>query len=334
MFGVFDGHAGGSCAQIIAKRLLRYIGAGLVPPSRLRELLDAGARSDSFLQCHNDRVDFVAQIRSVYEESFARYAHDLVQHTPLLLDQQQQQSFSSNSVGGGDDAAAGIDTVARIMEHASVRLDADLSAEALQSDCSDERMMAVAMSGAVACTVHVVGNVLHVCSTGDCAAVLGSQTETGQWQTRKLSVTHSAENSSEVQRIRSEHPTSERYSVLRAERLLGQLAPLRAFGDFRYKWPRETLLEQVEPRYGKCVAPGYLTPPYLTARPEVTRHVLTPHDRFLVIATDGLWDMISPLQAVQLVGEHMSGKAFLRPLRLPRKNMAMGEISNMLEARK
>lgn len=69
-------------------------------------------------------------------------------------------------------------------------------------------------------------------------------------------------------------------------------------------------------------------------RPDVMKHVLTPRDRFLVLATDGLWDMISPVQAVQLVGEHMSGKTFLKPLRLPRKNMAMGEISNMLAARK
>lgn len=60
LLGVFDGHAGGACAQIVAKRLLRYIGSGLVPVDQLRQLLADGARSDSFLQCHNDQVTICA----------------------------------------------------------------------------------------------------------------------------------------------------------------------------------------------------------------------------------------------------------------------------------
>lgn len=79
LLGVFDGHAGGSCAQITSKRLLRYIGASLVPPEKLRTMLANGARSDSFLECHNDRVDFVPEMKSIYEQSFARFAADLCQ---------------------------------------------------------------------------------------------------------------------------------------------------------------------------------------------------------------------------------------------------------------
>ena len=40
----------------------------------------------------------------------------------------------------------------------------------------------------------------------------------------------------------------------------------------------------------------YHTPPYLHAIPEVSYHRLTPRDRFLVIASDGLWDMMTPSQ--------------------------------------
>lgn len=46
----------------------------------------------------------------------------------------------------------------------------------------------------------------------------------------------------------------------------------------------------------QTVPPNYHTPPYLTARPDVSYHKLTPRDKFLVIASDGLWDIISPLQ--------------------------------------
>lgn len=84
----------------------------------------------------------------------------------------------------------------------------------------------------------------------------------------------------------------------------------------------------------QMVPPNYYTPPYLTGKPEVIYHRLTPRDKFLVLATDGLWDLISPLQVVRLVGEHMSGKVTLSPLKLPRKNMKLEEINEMLLQRK
>ena len=50
------------------------------------------------------------------------------------------------------------------------------------------------------------------------------------------------------------------------------------------------------------------TPPYVTARPEVTHHKLTENDKFLVIATDGLWDELSNEEVVELVGKLLDGK--------------------------
>ena len=100
--------------------------------------------------------------------------------------------------------------------------------------------------------------------------------------------------------------------IIRGERLLGSLAPLRAFGDFKFKWPVE-LIERV---LGKSALnlPNYKSPPYLTVVPEITHHRLTTRDKFMVLATDGLWDMMTPMQVIRLVGEHMSGKVVLKPL--------------------
>jgi pyruvate dehydrogenase phosphatase len=39
--------------------------------------------------------------------------------------------------------------------------------------------------------------------------------------------------------IISEHPKEEEGDVIRVGRVLGGLEPSRAFGDARYKWPRE-----------------------------------------------------------------------------------------------
>jgi len=53
----------------------------------------------------------------------------------------------------------------------------------------------------------------------------------------------------------------------------------------------------------------------------VTYHRLRPKDSFIILGSDGLWDMLSPAQAVRLVGEFSSGKTVLSPYSLPqRKN--------------
>jgi pyruvate dehydrogenase phosphatase len=97
--------------------------------------------------------------------------------------------------------------------------------------------LAVALSGCVACVAHIEGPHVHVANTGDCSAYLAVEYSSAQgmrWIPRKLTRDHTCDNAAEVQRIYCEHPESERESVLRNERLLGELMPLRAFGDFRW----------------------------------------------------------------------------------------------------
>ena len=59
--------------------------------------------------------------------------------------------------------------------------------------------------------------------------------------------------------------------------------------------------------YGGPILPQnlYKTPPYLTAKPVVTQRHLQSSDKFLILASDGLWDVVSNEQAVSLVGQFM-----------------------------
>uniref|UniRef100_A0A0N4WF69 PPM-type phosphatase domain-containing protein n=1 Tax=Haemonchus placei TaxID=6290 RepID=A0A0N4WF69_HAEPC len=116
---------------------------------------------------------------------------------------------------------------------------------------------------------------------------------------RQLSRAHCVDNTDEVQRIRASHPTSEIH-VLRGGRLLGELYPLRAFGDVRFKWPLDLQKVVLEP-LGSPAPPNLFTPPYLTVSPEVFYHKLTANDKFLVLATDGLWEWLDPDTVVRLV---------------------------------
>ncbi|KAH8367949.1 hypothetical protein KR084_004619 [Drosophila pseudotakahashii] len=306
--GIFDGHAGAACGQVVSKRLLRYVSAATLPRQVLREQMKQGCSSQSFLKCHNDNVDFVSEIKPIYEASFVKYIKQLTE-TP-------QRDVSSELV------------------NAFLQLDENLSQEALAS--SDVRTMSVALSGAVACLVHIEGLQLHVASTGDCGAVLGVlDPQTQQWQPKKLNIEHNADNMSEVRRILAEHPKEEQETVIRNGRLLSQLAPLRAFGDYRYKWSLDIMQQKVLPMFGEhSMAPNYYTPPYLTARPDVQQHELGPSDKFLVIASDGLWDFLSPSEVVSLVGEHINSKKILEPMRLPEGDITLQQISEQLAERK
>jgi len=316
LLGVFDGHGGAACAQVVAKRLFHYITVSLLPPDLLYKYLQSMDNSKSsmqLLQCFNDKYQIVEELKGMYAESLKNYV--------VELSKNDRSDFKMKEV----------------LEKAFLRLDEDISREALASvdDSVGDMTMSVSMSGAVACVAHVDGPHLHLASVGDCQAVLGVLSDTDTWTAKKLSVEHNTDNPAEVQRILNEHPASERDNVIKLERLLGQLAPLRAFGDYRYKWSKEIMSSVVVPRYGEQqMAPHYHTPPYLTARPEIIHHRLTPRDRFLVIASDGLWDLVSPLQVVRLVGEHMSGKVTLSPLRLPRKDMTLDEINSLLLQRR
>lgn len=316
LLGVFDGHGGAACAQVLSKRLFDYVAATLLPEELIADCLSRleEQKPVELVESYNDKFDIVGELKQLYLNSFKTFLKQ-------LLSSQRQKEFEMK----------------QMLMHAFLTLDQHISQEAQGRSGGNHlnmKTLGVGLSGAVCCVAHIDGPHLHVANTGDCQAVIGVLTDDNHWIAKKVSVEHNTDNVREVERILNEHPKNERDTVIRMERLLGQLAPLRAFGDVRYKWSKELLQKHVVPRVGEqALAPNYYTPPYLTAQPDVIHYRLTPRDRFLILATDGLWDLLSPLQAVRLVGEHMSGKVTLRPLQLPRKSMKLGEIHDLLVAR-
>lgn len=149
---------------------------------------------------------------------------------------------------------------------------------------------------------------LTVCITltGDCRAVIGKRSASGAWVASQVTQDQTVDNPVEVQRIEGEHPNEQKTAIQRG-RLLGQLQPLRSFGDVQYKWSRDLHERVINVVYGRPVVPpySYLTPPYLTAEPVVSHRKITEEDKFMIIATDGLWEKISSENAVELIGLHL-----------------------------
>ena len=185
---------------------------------------------------------------------------------------------------------------------------------------SAHETMLPAMSGSCALLTYVdsARGHIYVACTGDSRAVAGYWDEDKQhWSVEALSKDQTGRNPDEAKRMRSEHPASESEHVIMRGRVLGGLEPTRAFGDARYKWSRnlqERLYDAFLPGGRHCVrgAPnGLLTPPYVTAEPVVEWRKISSTGakelKFIIMATDGLWDELSNEHAAGLVATHLSG---------------------------
>jgi len=74
--------------------------------------------------------------------------------------------------------------------------------------------------------------------------------------------------------------------------------PTRAIGDFRLK-NRNFNFHQFDEGFGyRRPIPTY-TGPYITHKPDIQVFELSAQDRYLVLATDGLWDEMSRKKAAQ-----------------------------------
>ena len=149
---------------------------------------------------------------------------------------------------------------------------------------------------------------LRVAVTGDSRAVLGSRNSDGEWTAKALSTDQTGSNEEEAVRLRAEHP-GEESTVVRRGRVLGGLEPTRAFGDARYKWSKDTQERIARSFFGRRSPQELRSPPYVTARPVITTTKIKPENGdFLVMGTDGLYEMLSNEEIVGLVVEWMEAK--------------------------
>ena len=184
-----------------------------------------------------------------------------------------------------------LESVNKLTKNPSKRLGAELLAPALAGSC------------ALLSFYDSQSKTFRVACTGDSRAVLGRRNpQSGKWFATPLSEDQTGSNPNEAARMRAEHPGEP--NVVRNGRVLGQLEPTRAFGDAYYKWTRETQDKIKRHFFGKTPHQLLQTPPYVTAEPVVTStHIEPAKGDFIVLATDGLWEMLSNEEVIGLVGQ-------------------------------
>lgn len=312
LFGVFDGHGGYQCSDTISQRLFDYIALNLLTTKQLEDRLkfkqtDPKKSNHPLWYAYQSTYsDMRSQkLKNLHKQSLLLYAEELL-----------KERIMEESIGNEIEY-----NIENILKNSFLKLDNDLIVEALPNPASgkslDKETMDVALSGSCACVALLSGKDLYVANLGDARAILGQESDEGLYVPYQMSYEHNAENINELKRLITEHP-NEHTTLIRDGRLLEMLLPLRAFGDVRFKWSLKNLKEFAVPVYGHGVIPShYYTPPYVTAHPEITHKRLNYKDKFLVLATDGLWDLLSPEKVVQLIGNHLNGQQSYDPYIIP-----------------
>lgn len=210
-------------------------------------------------------------------------------------------------------------TIDQAIKNGFLRLDHEIVNKNIEKLLNDNNkakaaeLLMPALSGSCALLSFYDTNskLLKVAVTGDSRALLGSFKD-NRWTVRQLSIDQTGSNPTEVARIISEHPDEP--NVIRNGRVLGTLEPTRAFGDCRYKLPASIQERIYKQFFGKRLPNNLNSPPYVTAEPVITTTKVNPENNdFLVMASDGLYEMLSNEEIVGLVVKWMEKEKMVKP---------------------
>ncbi|KAG5552353.1 hypothetical protein RHGRI_010437 [Rhododendron griersonianum] len=164
------------------------------------------------------------------------------------------------------------------------------------------------------CLVGIIWKgTLYVANLGDSRAVVGYERRSNKIVAEQLTTDHNASMEEVRQELQSLHPDDSHILVMKhgVWRIKGIIqdfyrnaypgknlfAVSRSIGDAYLKRPEFSL----DPSFPRFQLPEPLRRPVLTSEPSICSRVLRPKDKFLIFASDGLWEHMTNQQAVDMV---------------------------------
>lgn len=233
-----------------------------------------------------------------------KLSKDLVRYVAYQLGQvydQNKSIFHSDPTGLIDSA----------ISKGFLKLDDDIVMESFRKLFQDpsnsniaNTLPAISGSCALLSLYNSTNSILKVAVTGDSRALVCGLDSDGKWTVKSLSTDQTGDSLEEVQRIRKEHPGEP--NVIRNGRVLGSLQPSRAFGDYRYKVKEVdgkplSDLPEVAKLYFRKEPRDFKTPPYVTAEPVITSSKIGKDSKFMVMGSDGLFELLTNEEIASLV---------------------------------
>lgn len=133
------------------------------------------------------------------------------------------------------------------------------------------------MNGSTGVAGVIVDHKLYIANVGDSEACLVSE-EDGELKAENLTTPHKANDPTEKKRV------EELGGHVFFGRVFGALAVSRSFGDSKFKKPKTSQN-------------------FVSCEPALHTSEILPHHKFMILACDGLWDVMNHLQAAKFVQE-------------------------------
>ena len=173
--------------------------------------------------------------------------------------------------------------------------------------CFDKGFAKPAYTSSTALVAIIKDDKIYIANAGDSKAVLIRNMGDNQVGQINLSETHSVNKKREQDRLVREFP-GERdiFQCLKTQTVgvqcyvKGGLQPTRSFGDFRLKHRDYNFHNFTEELGYRLPIPIY-SGPYITYQPDIKVHKITSEDKYLILATDGLWNNFPRKQTSKFV---------------------------------
>jgi serine/threonine protein phosphatase PrpC len=159
-----------------------------------------------------------------------------------------------------------------------------------------ERTFDVSLSGTTAVVAFIDANRLFVANAGDSKAVLATQSN-GRLMAKDLNVEHKANTNSEGKRIAaSGGKVKEDQSYEGAPARVFLQEPLFYKGQY-FEIPGLAMSRSLGDKVAHSVG--------VSSEAEVLKKILDRDDRFIVVASDGLWEFVTSAEAINIVAQSL-----------------------------
>eukprot|EP00914_Ancora_sagittata_P009044 GHVO01017441.1.p1 GENE.GHVO01017441.1~~GHVO01017441.1.p1 ORF type:complete len:588 (+),score=85.75 GHVO01017441.1:19-1782(+) len=285
--GVFDGHSGSYAAEFLARNFHTillgtqdFCNGDLKKGLHNSCLLCEEKLKGELFSRRMDRIiseDLTRSTSDFKSIGIGGFGHESFRSSLGSEGDSNNQPFPFiDSDLGGYDKGDSLIVDRRIGFHGTSSIDTDNAGADSNSGRIMERSKSLSpillTCGSTACVALISGATVYVANVGDCRCVISRN-----GRPINLSKDHKANDLDEVSRIKG----IDQSAFFRGGYLMGQLAVSRSFGDFSKNTGK------------KLVG--------LSVVPDIRTHTLTLEDEFILIGSDGLFDVFTSSEAVNFV---------------------------------
>ncbi|KAL2480531.1 putative protein phosphatase 2C 68 [Abeliophyllum distichum] len=268
--------------------------------------------------CLGGEDDALLWCKDLEKHSHGEFSFAVVQANELLEDQSQVETGHHATFVGVYDGHGGPEASRFICDHLFhylirlARENGTMSEDILRnafSETEDGFLTLVRRAYAIKPVIAAIGScclvgviwkgTLFVANLGDSRAVVGYVNRSNKIVAEQLTKDHNASFEEVRKELRSLHPEDSHIVVMKhgAWRIKGIIQVSRSIGDAYLKRPEFAL----DPSFPRFHLHEPLRRPVLRSDPSICTRVLQPNDKFLIFASDGLWEYLTNQDAVEIV---------------------------------